>query len=90
MEIVGSRQPSRLVVHLCWKCNHLREKKLMLEDLSLFKISMMDVPNELLPLYFDQYTNPMVVGIVRKMGFFPGMGLVRRNQGLPKFPNFKY
>lgn len=30
---------------------------------------------EFLPLYFDQYASPLVAGIMKKMGFFPGMGL---------------
>ena len=41
-----------------------------------------EMPVEFLPLYFNQYKNPMVAGIIKKMRYFLGMGLGRKHQGI--------
>ena len=53
-------------------------------------VNMLEVGKlvEYLPWYFDQYTNPTVADMMRKMGFFPGMGLARQLQGIPESLNF--
>ena len=39
-------------------------------------------PTKHLSLYFDQYANPMVANIMKKMIYFPGIGLGKRLQGI--------
>ena len=41
-----------------------------------------DLPIEYSLLCFDQYVNHMVAGIMKKMRYFPGMGLGRKLQGI--------
>lgn len=36
----------------------------------------------------DSYSNVFVWGMMRNMGFFPGMGLGKNLKGLPAFPKF--
>ena len=43
-----------------------------------------ELPTEHLLWYFDQYANPMVASIIKKMKYFSGMGLGRKLQGIVK------
>ena len=47
-----------------------------------------EAPTEYLHLYFDQYVSPIVLGIMKKMGFFLGLGLGKKHQGLAEVPHF--
>ena len=41
-----------------------------------------DLSTGYLPLYFDQYINSMVAGIMKKMRYFLGIGLGKKLQGI--------
>ncbi|KAK4595542.1 hypothetical protein RGQ29_013855 [Quercus rubra] len=43
---------------------------------------------ECLPIDFDPYSNVQVIAMMKKMKYFPGMGLGRRNKGVHAFPHF--
>jgi len=43
---------------------------------------------ECFPMDFDPYNNDKVVSMMRKMDYFPGLGLGRNNQGLPNFTSY--
>ena len=37
---------------------------------------------------FDPYGNQAVANMLKNMNYFPGLGLGKRQQGIPEFPNF--
>ena len=43
---------------------------------------------ECFPMDFDPYSNVQVIAMMKKMKYFPGMGLGRRNKGVHAFPHF--
>jgi hypothetical protein len=43
---------------------------------------------EFFPIYYDPYSNDKVVTMIRGMGYFPGMGLGRKDQGIAEFQDY--